>query len=431
MEEYLKTFHDSDIVTILQAQSQSDFPFHALEVDLSLLKENDPNLFNKINFKGKIWSEREKWKVALNAAQKAKCEEKMNNSKRSSFNVKENFPICFVNIPDFKNEDFSFDKLWQLVQVKGKVLRTCDSDKKEVLRDLKCRTCKKTLTIKADRSRKFYFEEPNKCPTLGCKGNLFNVQSATEDENLDNYIDYNEVSIQPTGKQELLTVELEEELIETCFVGDQVTVCGTFEIRATPKLIDSNSLVLRANSVVVDGKQQKITKYMAELEVFVRDDWRMDLENYGCELHARDEMVKSLAPELDGLSLLKLSVLIVLCSGGPSTITTSRSHAGNELREISHMLMIGDAGLGKSQLLKAAALIAPISVRCVGYGTTLAGLTARCIRENDQIHIEAGALVKANGGVCCIDEINFMQKEHRSSIHQVMEHQNITIAKGM
>lgn len=86
--------------------------------------------------------------------------------------------------------------------------------------------------------------------------------------------------------------------------------------------------------------------------------------------------------------------------------------------------------VGKSQLLKAASVLASNSVRCIGYASTTAGLTAQFFRENNETYIEAGALVKANNGVCCIDEINFMTKEHRGSIHEVMEQQKITMAKA-
>lgn len=88
------------------------------------------------------------------------------------------------------------------------------------------------------------------------------------------------------------------------------------------------------------------------------------------------------------------------------------------------------AGMGKSQLLKAASQISTNAVRSVGYAATTAGLTAHCFKEDGEVQIEAGALIKANNGVCCIDEINLMSKEHRGAIHEVMEAQKITFAKG-
>lgn len=63
--------------------------------------------------------------------------------------------------------------------------------------------------------------------------------------------------------------------------------------------------------------------------------------------------------------------------------------------------------------------------------TTAAGLTATITQENGMCVIEGGALVKANNGVLCIDELNLMQKEHRSSIHEALEHQIISLNKGM
>lgn len=70
-------------------------------------------------------------------------------------------------------------------------------------------------------------------------------------------------------------------------------------------------------------------------------------------------------------------------------------------------------------------------VHCCGYSASGIGLTAHFYRDTDgENQIEAGALVLANNGVCCIDEFNFLSAQHRASIHEVMEHQKISLMKG-
>ena len=96
-----------------------------------------------------------------------------------------------------------------------------------------------------------------------------------------------------------------------------------------------------------------------------------------------------------------------------------------------HVLLIGDPGTGKSALLQYVARIAPRGLYTSGRGTTAAGLTAAVIREaQGGMSLEAGALVLADKGVACIDEIEKMRPEDRVAMHEAMEQQSISIAKG-
>ena len=118
--------------------------------------------------------------------------------------------------------------------------------------------------------------------------------------------------------------------------------------------------------------------------------------------------------------------ILLLLAGGASTILPD----GTKLRGDINVLFVGDPGMAKSEMLKFAAQVAPRGIFASGRGTTAAGLSAAVIREKNVLMLEAGVVVLADQGIACIDEFDKMKPEDRTALHEQMEQQSVTIAKG-
>jgi replicative DNA helicase Mcm len=140
-----------------------------------------------------------------------------------------------------------------------------------------------------------------------------------------------------------------------------------------------------------------------------------------------DILVANTAPSIYGYSKIKEAILLQLF-GGAGGIKGD----GIKTRGDIHILLIGDPGAAKSQLLKSASKVAPKSMFVSGKSATGVGLTATVVRDDltRGWALEAGAMVLASGGLCAIDELDKMSEDDTSAMHEALEQQTVSIAKA-
>ena len=162
-------------------------------------------------------------------------------------------------------------------------------------------------------------------------------------------------------------------------------------------------------------------------EIKVSEEEEQTIKEIASRPKVIQTLVSSLAPSIYGHDKIKEALLVQLVGG-----VKKERDDGNKTRGDIHILLIGDPGAGKSQLLKRVNHVAPKSRFVSGKGASGAGLTASVVKDEFMggWALEAGALVLANKGMICIDELDKMNKDDTSSMHEALEGQTVTISKA-
>jgi replicative DNA helicase Mcm len=266
-------------------------------------------------------------------------------------------------------------------------------------------------------------EMPTVCPKCGKAGQFKLIPEKTK------LIDWQKAVIQerpeevPSGQlPRQLEVVLEDDLVDSARPGDRVKVTGILDIKQDSQIKRGSKAVfdiyMKVNSIEVS---QKVLD-----EVVIGEDDEKKIKELAKDPWIRERIIASIAPSIHGHLEIKEALALALFGG------VTKVQPDTRIRGDIHVLIIGDPGTAKSQMLQFVSRVAPRAVYTTGKGSTAAGLTAAVVREKGtgDYYLEAGALVLADGGVAVIDEIDKMREEDRVAIHEAMEQQTVSIAKA-
>ncbi|MEN6293053.1 MAG: minichromosome maintenance protein MCM [Methanobacterium sp.] len=214
-----------------------------------------------------------------------------------------------------------------------------------------------------------------------------------------------------------INVVLEDDLVDTITPGDIIRITGTL------KTVRDEQTKLFKNYIYcnyIDALEQEFE----ELKISEEDEEK--IKELAANPDVYNKIINSTAPSIQGYREVKEAIALQLFGGCVKELEDK-----TRIRGDIHILIVGDPGIGKSQILKYVSKLAPRGIYTSGKGTSGVGLTAAAVKDDlGGWSLEAGALVLADRGNACVDELDKMRSEDRSAIHEALEQQTISIAKA-
>src|SRR5919197_217369 len=323
--------------------------------------------------------------------------------------------------------EINADLIDKLVSISGMVVRS--SEVKPLAKKVAYR-CTNCNTVTEAQLKGLVMKKPLKCHTCAEKELEMDPENSL-------FIDFQMVRLQelpedlPAGQlPHYIEVTVMSDLVDQCRPGDRIILTGIIRIEQEQLAPQAKTTLFRlrmeGNNIEYLGGRagSKDTRSIERITISTEDE--RQIRTIASKPDDYEKLIASFAPHIYGHEPIKEAILLLIVGS-----VTKRLEDGSTRRGDINVLLVGDPGTAKSEMLKFTAKIAPRGLYTSGRGSTAAGLTAAVIRDKSGIMmLEAGAVVLGDQGIVCIDEFDKIKPEDRSALHEVMEQQTCSVAKG-
>jgi len=334
--------------------------------------------------------------------------------------------VRLTNLPEtqfIKIRDLRSKHLDELITLEGIVRQASEVRPQAVNAKFECPSCGTILQVLQLEKK---FREPVRC-SCGRRGG-FKLLSKEMVDTQRLVIEEVPESLSGGEQPKRINVFIKEDLVEPKMEekttpGSRIKVIGV--LKEVPVPLPSGGLSTRFELAIEVNNLISMEETFEELDISDEDERQIIELSQDPDLF--DNMAKSIAPGVWGYEEIKKSLIMQLFGGVRKVYEDGQKKRGD-----IHILLIGDPGVAKSVTLSFIADISPKGRYVVGKSASGAGLTATVVRDEylRGWSLEAGAMVLANKGIVCIDELEKMDPQDRSSMHEAMEQQTITISKA-
>ncbi|MBR9675826.1 minichromosome maintenance protein MCM [Candidatus Woesearchaeota archaeon] len=336
------------------------------------------------------------------------------------------FHIRLKNIPESQRvdiRDIRSNHISKLLEIRGIVRQKSDVRPQVTSAKFECPACNNIIPILQVEQK---FREPSRCG-CGRKGKFYLIDKELVDAQkivLEESPDELDGGEQPKRISIFLKNDLVSPISEKkTNPGSKILITGV--VNEVPIPSRDGGKLTRFDLLVDVNYVEPMQEDFSQIDVNPQEVKKIKELSKNPRIY--DMLIQSLAPSIYGYELVKQALLFQLFGGNRKVRSDGVATRGD-----THILLVGDPGAGKSQLLTRMSKIAPKARFVSGKGASGAGLTASVVKDEflGGWALEAGALVLANKGLCMIDELDKMTKEDRSAMHEALEQQTVTINKA-
>jgi replicative DNA helicase Mcm len=334
--------------------------------------------------------------------------------------------VRFFNIPETEHTKIGHIRakhLSKLLSIEGIVRQASDVRPQVVIAKFECPSCGTIISVLQIEKK---FREPSRC-SCGRRGQ-FTLKSKEMVDAQRLIIEESPESLMGGEQPRRIAVFLQEDLVEPKMEekttpGSRVRVIGV--LKEIPVPLQTGSISTRFDLAIEANNIIPLEENYEEVKITEEDE--RQIQELAADPRIFDKLAGSIAPSIWGYEEIK-KALVLQMFGGVRKVGNDRSIKRGDL----HILLMGDPGVAKSVTLKFISDMAPKGRYIVGKAASGAGITATVVKDEflKGWALEAGAMVLANKGIVCIDEIEKMDPNDRSAMHEALEQQTVTISKA-